>query len=263
MNRYRYFTVILLMMTAFITFEEAHAGINSGPCKTECQPPSLGLDLNESRRYVYDGFGINGQFYDVEYFSQTIPTQNFTVGDVVNIRLTIFENNGYQYLEYVGLSIVVDEPIIRGGMVIEKFESTIEWIQKFDGTKSIDVNDPYDLLHVLNVTDSIDNNRTILDYTFSITQPIESKTIKVLMWDYNRNVWNNHFYETITVTEKDDGHLIQFQNNSDSFDVESIDISNFPKWVQNIFSWYYDGIIEETQLIQTLEFLVREEIIHF
>jgi hypothetical protein len=261
MNRYLCFTVFFLLIIIFITFEDVHAGNNSGPCKTECQPPSLGLDLKESRRYVSDGFGINGQFYDVEYFSQTIPTQNFIVGDIVNIRLTIFENTGYQYLEYVGLSIVVDEPNIRGGMVIEKFESTIEWIQKFDGTKSIDVNDPFDLLNVINVTDSIDNNRTILDYTFSITQPMESKAIKVLMWDYNRNVWSNHFYDVITVTQKNDGDLASFQNNSDGLDIENIDTSNFPKWVQNIFSWYYDGIIEEAQLIQILEFLIHEEII--
>lgn len=254
--------IVFVLLTGFINFQETYAS-NSGPCTTDCQPPSLGFDLKESHRYVSDGFGINGQFYDVAYFSQAIPTQNFAVGDVVNIRLTIFENNGYQYLRYVGLSIVVEEPIIRGGMLVEEFESTIEWKQKFDGIKSIDVDDSYDLLNVLNVTDSVENNRTIIDYTFSFKQPIESKTIKVMMWDSNGNVWNNHFFEAVTVTEKDSRLIIPFENDSIILDLENIDKSNLPKWVQNLFSWYSDGIIEEKQLIQALEFLIKQEIIHF
>ncbi len=262
MCKYGSVTVILLavLLVGLINFEEA-AALGKNPCKTECQPPSLGLNLEESRRYVNDGFGINGQFYDVDYFSQTIPTQNFTVGDTVNVRLTIFENSGHQYLEYVGLSIVVDEPFIRGGMIVEEYKSTIAWIKKFDGTKSIDVDDSYDLIDVISVTDSVENNRTILDYEFIVTNPIESKTITVKMWDYKRNVWNNHFYEAITVIEKDSKLLIPFENETISIDIENIDKSNLPEWIQNIFSWYYDGIIEEKQLIQTLEFLIKQGII--
>jgi len=256
-------TVILLavLLAGLINFEEAYAGLGTNSCDGECQPPSLGLDLDGSRRYVNDGFGINGQFYDVNYFSQTIPTQNFTVGDTVNIRLTIFENSGPQYLEYVGLSIVVDEPFIRGGMLVEEYQSTIAWIKKFDGTKSIDVNDSYDLIDAINVTDSVENSRTILDYEFIVTNPIESKTIKVKMWDYKRNVWNNHFYEAITATEKDSKLIIPFKNETISLDIENIDKSNIPEWIQNIFSWYYDGLIGEKQLIQTLEFLIKQGII--
>jgi len=262
MCKYGSVTVILLavLLVGLINFEEA-AALGKNQCKTECQPPSLGLDLKESRRYVNDGFGINGQFYDVDYFSQTIPTQNFTVGDTVNVRLTIFENSGYQYLEYVGLSIVVDEPFIRGGMLVEEYKSTIAWIKKFDGTKSIDVDDSYDLIDVINVTDSVENNRTILDYEFIVTNPIESKTITVKMWDYKRNVWNNHFYEAITVTEKDSKLIIPFENETISIYIEDIDKSNLPEWIQNIFSWYYDGLIGEKQLIQTLEFLIKQGII--
>ncbi len=263
MCKYGSVTVILLavLLVGLINFEEVYAALSPNNCKTECQPPSLGLDLKESRRYVNDGFGINEQFYDVEYFSQTIPTQNFTVGDTVNVRLTIFENSGHQYLEYVGLSIVIDEPFIRGGMLVEEYKSTIAWIKKFDGTKSIDVSDSYDLIDVINVTDSVENNRTILDYEFIVTNPIESKTITVKMWDYKRNVWNNHFYEAITVTEKDSKFIIQFENETISIDIENIDKSNLPEWIQNIFSWYYDGLIEEKHVIQTLKFLIKQGII--
>ena len=204
--------LLTILLVGLVNFEESDAALSAKSCKIECQPPSLGLDLEKLRRHVSEGFGINDQFFDVEYFSQTIPTQNFTVGDTVNVRLKIFENTGHQYLRYVGLSIIVDEPLIRGGMQVEEYKSTIAWIKKFDGTKSIDVSDSYDLIDVISVTDSVENNRTIIDYEFIVTNPIESKTITVKMWDYKRNVWNNHFYEAITVTENDSKFIIQLTN---------------------------------------------------
>lgn len=255
--------VILLSVLLFgiINFEEVHAAIDSNSCATECQPPSLGLDLTESRRYVSEGFGINGNFFDVDYFSQTIPTQNFTVTDTVNVQLTIFENSGHQYLEYVGLSIIVDEPFIRGGMLVEEYKTTIEWIKKFDGTKSVNVDDSSDLIDVINVTDSIENDRTILNYEFVVTNPMKQKTIAVTMWDYKRNAWTNYFYKSITVTEKDSILVIPFEDRIISLDIENIDKSNFSEWIQNVFSWYHDGLIEKKQLIQMLKFLIKQGII--
>lgn len=252
---------LTILLAGLINFEDVYAGINSKLCSSECEPPSLGLDVTGSRQYVDNGFGINGKFYDVNYFSQIIPTQNFTVGETVNIKLKIFENSGPQYLEYVGLSIVLDEPLILGGMLVEEYESTIAWTKKFDGTKSIDTNDPYDLIDVINVTDSLEDNRTILDYEFIITKPIESKTIKVEMWDYKRNSWNNHFYEAITVTENHSKLVIPLENEIITLDTENIDKSKLPEWVQKIFSWYYEGEIDKKQLAQTLEFLIKQGII--
>ena len=263
MCEYRTVAIILLtiLLVGLVNFEESDAALSSKSCKIECQPPSLGLDLEKLRRHVSEGFGINDQFFDVEYFSQTIPTQNFTVGDTVNVRLEIFENTGYQYLRYVELSIIVDEPLIRGGMQVEEYKSTIAWIKKFDGTKSIDVDDSYDLFDIINVTDSVENNRTILNYEFRVTNPIESKTIAVKMWDTNRNVWNNYFYEAITVIEKESKFTIPFENKTINLNIENIDKSEIPEWVQNIFSWYDSGLIEEKQIIQILEFLIKHGII--
>ena len=263
MCEHRTVAIILLtiLLVGLVNFEESDAALSPKSCKIECQPPSLGLDLEKLRRHVSEGFGINDQFFDVEYFSQTIPTQNFTVGDTVNVRLKIFENTGYQYLRYVGLSIIVDEPLIRGGMQVEEYKSTIAWIKKFDGVKSIDVDDAYDLFDIINVTDSVENNRTILNYEFRVTNPIESKTIAVKMWDANRNVWNNHFYEAITVIEKESKFTIPFENKTINLNIENIDKSEIPEWVQNIFSWYDSGLIEEKQIIQILEFLIKHGII--
>ena len=253
--------LLTILLVGLVNFEESDAALSPKSCKIECQPPSLGLDLEKLRRHVSEGFGINDQFFDVEYFSQTIPTQNFTVGDTVNVRLEIFENTGYQYLRYVGLSIIVDEPLIRGGMQVEEYKSTIAWIKKFDGVKSIDVDDAYDLFDIINVTDSVENNRTILNYEFRVTNPIESKTMVVKMWDKNRNVWNNHFYEAITVIEKESKFTIPFENKTINLNIENIDKSEIPEWVQNIFSWYDSGLIEEKQIIQILEFLIKHGII--
>jgi hypothetical protein len=252
---------LLVLFVGGMNFERVDAALAPKSCKIECQPPTLGLDLEKLRTHVNHGFGINDQFFDVEYFTQTIPTQNFTVGDTVNVRLTIFENSGYQYLRYVGLSIVVDDPLIRGGMMVEEYKSTIEWRNKFDGTKSINVDDSYEIFNVINVTDSLEDNKTVLDYEFIVTNPIESKTITVKMWDKNANVWNNYFHKAITVTEKDSKVIIPFENNSVIIDVKNMDKYKFPEWIQNIFSWYREGLISEEQMIQTLKFLIEQKII--
>ena len=264
MCEHRTVAIILLtiLLVGLVNFEESDAALSPKSCKIECQPPSLGLDLEKLRRHVSEGFGINDQFFDVEYFSQTIPTQNFTVGDTVNVRLKIFENTGYQYLRYVGLSIIVDEPLIRGGMQVEEYKSTIAWIKKFDGTKSIDVDDSYDLFDIINVTDSVENNRTILNYEFRVTNPIESKTIAVKMWDKNRNVWSNHFYEAITVIEKDSKFTIPFENMTINLNIENVDKSEIPEWVKNIFGWYAQGEISEDEFLKGIEYLVEKGIVN-
>ena len=263
MCKYKTVTIILLtiLLVGLVNFEESDAALSPKSCKIECQPPSLGLDLEKLRRHVSEGFGINDQFWDVEYFSQTIPTQNFTVGDTVNVRLKIFENTGYQYLRYVELSIIVDEPLIRGGMQVEEYKSTIAWIKKFDGVKSIDVDDAYDLFDIINVTDSVENNRTILNYEFMLTNPIESKTIAVKMWDKNRNVWNNYFYEAITVIKKDSKFTIPFENKTIDLNIENIDKSEIPDWVKNIFLWYDQDQVSENELLNAIKYLINEGIL--
>ena len=190
--------VAFLVTVFFINDQIAFGGLSSKQCDTECQPPTLGLNL-ESRRYVSDGFGINGQFFDVEYFSQKIPTQNFTVGELVDISLKIYENSGAKYLEHVALSIIMEEPKRVDGYVVGNNESIISWNQKFDGTQSVDLEDPYDLIDYFEVKSSIKNNTTILNFMFNVTEPIDSKDIRVKMWDYRRNSWNNYFYEAITM----------------------------------------------------------------
>jgi hypothetical protein len=177
------------------------------------------------------------------------------------VRLKIFENTGYQYLRYVGLSIIVDEPLIRGGMQVEEYKSTIAWIKKFDGTKSIDVDDSYDLFDIINVTDSVENNRTILNYEFRVTNPIESKTIAVKMWDKNRNVWSNHFYEAITVIEKDSKFTIPFENKTINLNIENIDKSEIPDWVKNLFLWYDQKQVSNDEILNTIKYLINENIL--
>jgi len=190
--------VTFLVTVFFINDQIAFGGHSGRQCAGECQPPTLGLN-HDSRRYVSDGFGINGRFFDVEYFSQKIPTQNFTVGESIDISLKVYENSGAKYLEHVALSIVMEEPKRIDGLVVGKNESIISWNQKFDGTQSVDLVDPYDLIDYFEVKSSSENYITNLNFTFNVTEPIDSKDIRVKMWDYKRNSWNNYFYEAITV----------------------------------------------------------------
>jgi hypothetical protein len=218
---------------------------NSGrQCDAECQPPTLGLNL-QSRRYVSDGFGINGQFFDVEYFSQKIPTQNFTVGELVDISLRVYENSGAKYLEHVALSIVMEEPKRIDGLVVGNNESIISWNQKFDGTQSVDLVDPYDLIDYFEVKSSIKNYTTILNFMFNVTEPIDSKDIRVKMWDYRRNSWNSYFYEAITVV----------------LSSQIPESPQIPNWIRNNAKWWSEGAIGDSDFTRGIQYMIKENII--
>ena len=47
-----------------------------GGCSGDCTPPTLGLD-DQGVSFVSGGLTINSESFDVEQYSQTIPTQIF------------------------------------------------------------------------------------------------------------------------------------------------------------------------------------------
>jgi len=51
-------------------------GVGGGGCSGDCTPPTIGLD-DQGASFVSGGLTINSESFDVEQYSQTIPTQIF------------------------------------------------------------------------------------------------------------------------------------------------------------------------------------------
>jgi hypothetical protein len=81
------------------------------------------------------------------------------------------------------------------------------------------------------------------------------------MWDKNRNVWSNHFYEAITVIERDSKFTIPFENKTINLNIENVDKSEIPDWVKNIFGWYSQDQVSEDELLNAIKYLIDEGIL--
>ena len=175
------------MITATVYAENA--------CRRDCQAPTMGA-LDNGRIVVTGGFTINGQTYDVAPFSQTIPTTNISVGNDVKIRLVVNENDGYKGLAHVSVGIG-SYPDLKH----QVDKAVVSWDQKFDGTESISVLDQNGIISDAHVTaTALDEFNTMLTFSFKITQPLDTSSIKVDMWDKNRSERVNYFTDALSAS---------------------------------------------------------------
>ena len=154
--------------------------------KGDDSPPTLGL--LEARQIIKDGLTINGQTFDVESFSQTIPAQSFDRAEQINITLLIHENSGISGLEHVELTLDVSGADSESGKV------SAVWNQKFDGTQTVEVIDYQPIFQDVKVqSKAVDDFNMSITFLFDHDGPVEIRELKVTMWDSQRNVWNNYF----------------------------------------------------------------------
>jgi len=174
----------LFMIALSISYiGEANA---SASCSGDCTPPTLGL--LDTKQIVKDGFTINGQTFDVKYFSQTIPAQSFDRGEQISITLLIHESSGIDNLEHVELTMDVS------GADSGSDKVSVAWNKKFDGTQTVDVLDYNNIFQDVKVQPiAVDNYQMSMTFLLDHARPIEINELKVTMWDYQRNVWNNFF----------------------------------------------------------------------
>ena len=154
--------------------------------KGDDSPPTLGV--LEGRQIIKDGLIINGQTFDVESFSQTIPAQSFDGDKQISITLLIHENSGIGGLEYVELALDVSGADSGSSRV------SAVWNQKSDGTQTVEVIDYQTIFQVVKVQPkAVDDFNMSITFLFEHDGPVEIRELKVTMWDSQRNVWNNYF----------------------------------------------------------------------
>lgn len=164
-------------------------------CRRDCQAPTIG-SLDNGKVVVTGGFTINDQAYDVAPFSQTIPTTNVNVGNDIQIRLVVNENDGYKGLAHVSVGIG-SYPNLK--QQVDK--AVISWDQKFDGTQTVSVLDQNGITSNAHVTATALNEfNTMLVFSFKTTQPVDTSAIKVDMWDKNRSERVNYLYDALRVS---------------------------------------------------------------
>src|SRR5574342_757221 len=94
----------LLIITAVLSSVLTVNAFGDTGCRRDCEPPTLGV-LYTGQRVVENGLTINDKSFNVAELTQTIPTTTIKTGEIVKIKLVVYENSGAIYLRDTSVSI--------------------------------------------------------------------------------------------------------------------------------------------------------------
>jgi len=200
--------IIAVAVLSSVSLLAVNAFADTG-CRRDCEAPTLGVTY-EGQRLVEKGFTINGNSFDVDELTQTLPTTTVKTGQPVKIHLVVYENSGGQYLRDATLSIgnYTDDTHVNILSTIafnQNFNVPLraDLLQDSDVSQTSAVTDPSGLLKDVTVKMAeVDSYRTAIDISFKVTKPIDTSDIIVQTIDAKRNSKTNVFNDAILVTDK-------------------------------------------------------------
>lgn len=195
MNKPVFAILLAGILVTSVLAQESFA--ENSKCDGDCVAPTFGT-LDDGRVIVEKGLTINDQSFDVSEFSQTIPTQTFTVGQTNTVKLTVYENSGVSSLRYVSLTISDYK-----GERDQTEKARIALTQDFDGTQKLDILDFDKILsNVKYNATQIDSFTTVVYFTFDIAKSVDKSALIIESWDDARNARKNILLDTIKAEEK-------------------------------------------------------------
>jgi len=178
------------------------AGVKNGGGCDDCEAPTLGID-SESKRIVDNGFIYNGKSTDAERFFTPYPLITATVGKQNTAVFKIYEDKGPENIKHFSFAYGLDK-----GELIGESKAIIELDIDYEGTETVTVTDPENVLDNIKVSTNIancnDNNFdtqcliVTIDHMFRA--PLDFNIVGTDVWDMQRNSWQNYFNHGIEVT---------------------------------------------------------------
>ena len=166
--------------------------------KENVEAPTLGVDDQGIMR-VENGLTINSKSFDVQGYSQNLPTQVFETGKPVSIELKIFENVSPESLTHAEIHFGVYDKFIEG-VIVEDHVVAIAWDDQ-DGEEIYGIYGDEESLHDVNITHVIEDAFAILDFEFTFAKEFEVSTMKVELWDEYRNTGIHYFVDAFQVID--------------------------------------------------------------
>lgn len=264
---------LMLMLSVLATFGvvSAYASHGSsgggGGCSGDCKPPTLGLDERGVVR-VEGGLTINSESFDVENYSQTIPTQTFKVGQKNTVSLKIYENTVPEFLSHVELHFNTYDKVIQG-VTLEDSTVSIVW-DDTGGDVVYAVNGDENMIQNLRIDQQIKDELALVTFEFEFTKPIDTSTLMVIAWDEKRNPSKNYFYDAIRVIDEPisdssattdlDVNIVEYQE-SEVPVAESDKKITIPSWIKTTAGWWSEDNISDSDFVLAIHYLVDEQIL--
>jgi hypothetical protein len=287
--------------TGLTTAYAAHgSGSSGGGGCGNCTPPTLGIDKDGIIR-VNGGISINTIPFDVELYIQEIPTQVLNKDEKATIVLKIFEDEGVNTVAHAELHIGPHEKVINGILVEHSIahlvwhneygDETIgiydddEILQNvkidaknMDGLKIISfefeptviMNETSIMTRVWDERKNVVNNYftdaiKIVDLdNFELTQ-INKVKPDIPTWIKNGAGWwaegkisDGSFLRGIEHMIREDIINIPEKDTGKSTDEKN---TNIPEWVKQTSKWWSEGLILDSDFVESLQFLIKNKMI--
>ena len=217
---------------------------SGGGCSGDCTSPTLGFD-EQGKSIIKGGLTINSQSFDVEQYSQTIPTQILKTDEKNMISLKIYEDTSPEYLSHVELHFNTHDRV-TGGVTVEDPTVSIVW-DDTGGEVLYGVYGDEEMITNVSIDQTIEDNLALVAFEFEFTKPLDVSTLMIKTWDEERNPSKNYFYEAITVM--------------DELRLADDTIPLVPTWVKNNAGWWAEDEIDDDTFVQGLQFLIQQEIL--
>jgi hypothetical protein len=168
----------------------------------DCEAPTLGLNSGFTRM-VENGFTYNGKATDAERYFTPYPLITVTVGKQNTAVFKIYEDRGPENIKHFSFAFGLDK-----GEIIGESKAMVELDIDHEGTETVTVTDPENVLDKIKVFTNIancnenDSSTQCLIVTINHTfrSPLDFNIVGTDVWDMNRNSWQNYFNHGIEVT---------------------------------------------------------------
>ena len=174
--------------------------LDDSNCYGSCGEHTLGVD-SEGNRLVSNGITYNGYSVDVERFYTPYPLMTVNVGDTNKVDFKIYDSMGPENIRHFTLAFGLDK-----GQIISQSKVMIELDIDFDGTETVTITDPENVLeHVMVgttvVSCSDDSELECLNITIyhKFRAPLDFKIVATDVWDTKLNSWQNYYNHGIEV----------------------------------------------------------------
>lgn len=176
------------------------AAVVTGGCNGDCEEPTLGLN-DDGRRLVDSGFTYNGKSIDVERFFTPYPLVTVQTGIENTAEFKIYDNGGSDNVRHFELAFGLAK-----GEYIGTSNAVINWDKSFDGTETVTIDDPENVLENVTVTTSegsCSDGQTqkclVIQVVHTFRAPLDFNILGTNVWDTKRNAWQNYYNHGIEI----------------------------------------------------------------
>jgi len=165
-------------------------------------PPTLGVDVINSKRLVTDGFTYNANPVNVQLYYTPYPLITANIGNNNTAEFKIYDNSGPDKIRHFDFAFGLAK-----GQILSDSKVRIEWDKAWNGEEIITLIDPNNVLQnvtvssqTINCQDTSNDQCLLLVIYHTFRAPLEFDIVATNVWDEKRNAWQNYYNHGIEIT---------------------------------------------------------------